>query len=429
MILKLKDVLPNPNRDLKANPLDAVKIDELVASINTTGFWDNVVVRKNKDGKYELAYGHHRLAAAIKAGLTEADFIVKKLDDELMIKVMDNENREAYGSSPLSLIESVKAVVKGLAEGRIKPFEIDPKVRKDAIRYAPSFVPGEGVGGTSPQMAYTAMSIAQFLGRTEQRDAKRIKPEDSIVAALNALHLIELGHLRSNELFKEKLVRAPEGNKATEVRIPLTTNELHTLTAERLRTEVKVQERRGKSAEEIAKLRQQQLEAQAKAKADEKQAEEERKTLLKKLADAQREENERKADALKAALKEKDERAKEKEALNQKRKKELEEKLEQKRAWEAQQRANDAYAPIRRDVEAMIGKLDTIVSERNPFREDVKSLAGRKGIKAEDRQRLRLAATAVANWYFDWVAPQFAPELKAEQKRAAESRKKPKGGK
>src|ERR1035438_9159850 len=103
MILKLKDILPNPNRDLKANPLDPAKIAELVASINTTGFWDNVVVRKNAAGKYELAYGHHRLAAAIEAGITEADFIVKSFDDELMIKVMDNENREAYGTSPLSL--------------------------------------------------------------------------------------------------------------------------------------------------------------------------------------------------------------------------------------------------------------------------------------------------------------------------------------
>src|ERR1035441_714855 len=120
MKLKFRDVLSNPYRDLKGNPLLKDKIAELVASINTTGFWDNVVVRKNKDGKYEMAYGHHRLAAAIEAGITEADFIVKTFDDELMIKVMDNENREAYGTSPLSLIESVRAVVKGLSEGRVK---------------------------------------------------------------------------------------------------------------------------------------------------------------------------------------------------------------------------------------------------------------------------------------------------------------------
>ena len=91
-------------------------------------------MRKNAQGRYECAYGHHRLAAAMQAGLIEADFIVKEFDDELMIKVMDNENREAYGTSPLSLIESVRAVVKGLADGRVKPFVIAKDIRKDAIR-------------------------------------------------------------------------------------------------------------------------------------------------------------------------------------------------------------------------------------------------------------------------------------------------------
>lgn len=431
MILKLKDILPNPNRDLKANPLDPVKITELVASINTTGFWDNVVVRKNKAGKYECAYGHHRLAAAIQAGLTEVDFIVKDFDDELMIKVMDNENREAYGTSPLSLIESVRAVVKGLADGRVKPFTLDGRERKDAIRYAPSFIPGVDVGGSSPQMAYTAMGVAKFLGRVEAKDAKRIRPEDSIIAALNALHLMELGKLKGSDLFKEKLVRAPEGKKATEVKVPLTTNELLTLTSDIKRDVDIVQERRGKSAEEIAKLDRERREAQVKAKADEKAAEEAHKALVKKLADAKREEDDRAADALKAKIKAEDARAKEKEALNKLRRAELDAQIQAKKDWEAAQRIQDAYLPIRRDVEAMIGKLETIVSERNPFREDVKSLSTRKGIKSEDRLRIRKALMDVSNWYADWAAPQFAPEMKAAQKRAVEARKatqsRPKG--
>src|ERR1035437_10086747 len=111
MKLKFKDVLPNPYRDLKGNPLLKEKIAELVASINTTGFWDNVVVRKNKAGKYELAYGHHRVQAAIEAGLESADFIVKVFTNAQMIQVMDGENRETYASSPASVNESVKAVV------------------------------------------------------------------------------------------------------------------------------------------------------------------------------------------------------------------------------------------------------------------------------------------------------------------------------
>src|ERR1700674_4155249 len=143
MKLKLKSILPNPFRDLKTNPLLEEKIADLMGSINLTGFWENVVVRKNTEGNYELSYGHHRLEAAIRSGITEADFIVKKFDDAKMIQVMDNETRETYGSTPQSLIESVKAVVQSLAKGTIPAFEIDPKGRKDTIRYAPSYAPGD----------------------------------------------------------------------------------------------------------------------------------------------------------------------------------------------------------------------------------------------------------------------------------------------
>jgi ParB-like chromosome segregation protein Spo0J len=412
--LKFKDVLPNPYRDLKGNPLLKDKIAELVASINTTGFWDNVVVRKNKAGKYELSYGHHRVAAAIEAGLTEADFIVKDLSDALMIQIMDNENREAYQSSPASVIEAVKAVVAALAEGTIPAFEVDTNTRKDTIRFAPSYVAGKEPARTD-EHPYTASLVSDFLGRSYNRE--RGGADTAVIAALNFLHLKELGAITNAVLVKDKQ--------------PISARKLFDITSDiKNRTEV-IQERRGKSAEEIAKLNAQRLEAQAKAKAEEKKAEDARKVLIKAEADARRAENERKADALAAERKEKDKRAQEKEILNKLRMAELDAQLKAKKEWEASQQVQDAYLPIRRDVEAMLGKLETIVSERNPFREQVKSLATRKGITAVDKQRLRVAVVAVADWYNDWIAPQFAPELRAAQKRAVDTRKanqlRPKG--
>ena len=72
MIIKFKDILPNPNRDLKFNPLDPVKVSALEASINSTGFWDNVVVRRcpTQPSKFEQAYGHQRVQAAARKGLS-----------------------------------------------------------------------------------------------------------------------------------------------------------------------------------------------------------------------------------------------------------------------------------------------------------------------------------------------------------------------
>src|ERR1035437_6163342 len=160
MKLKFKDVLSNPYRDLKGNPLRKEKIAELVASIKTTGFWDNVVVRKNKAGKYELAYGHHRVAAAIEAKEESADFIVKDLSDALMIQIMDNENREVYASSPKSMIEAVKAVVQALAVGSIEPFDLPLEKLGGNVRYAPLY------------------SLAHFSAKSdESRPERRSNPE------------------------------------------------------------------------------------------------------------------------------------------------------------------------------------------------------------------------------------------------------------
>src|ERR1035437_9448902 len=110
--IKLSDIEPNPNRDLKFNPLNPTKLNSLVNSINETGFWATVIVRPHpeKKGRYQLAFGHHRFQAAIQVGVKEADFVVEDLDDSMMLKKMEQENQEEYRSCPLSLLETCKAV-------------------------------------------------------------------------------------------------------------------------------------------------------------------------------------------------------------------------------------------------------------------------------------------------------------------------------
>jgi len=231
-----------------------------------------------------------------------------------------------------------------------------------------------------------------------------LRVSETLEAALNFLLLKELGVVNNSVLVKDGK--------------PVSASKLYEITSDLKQRTEKIQERRGKTQAELAELREKQLAAQIKAKDDEQKAEAERKALVKKLADAQRAENERKADALKAELKAKDERAKEKEALNKLRMAELDAQLEAKKQWEKEQRVQDDYAPVRRDVETMMTKLETIVSEKNPFREQVKALAYNKKLLATDRLRLRKAVMAVSNWYADWVVPQFSPELKAMQKQA-----------
>ena len=47
---KIKDIRPNPFRQLDRYPLNQVKVDALRGSILTTGFWENIVARV-RDGE------------------------------------------------------------------------------------------------------------------------------------------------------------------------------------------------------------------------------------------------------------------------------------------------------------------------------------------------------------------------------------------
>ena len=62
MTVKVKDVSPNPYRNIEHYPLNKDKIIALTQSIEKTGFWDNLVARE-VNGKIEIAYGHHRIEA------------------------------------------------------------------------------------------------------------------------------------------------------------------------------------------------------------------------------------------------------------------------------------------------------------------------------------------------------------------------------
>lgn len=117
MKVQLKDIKPNPFRHLESYPIDQEKVKRLRQSIKHTGFWDNIVGRK-KDGIIEIAYGHHRVEALKKEfpSTHVINIIDRDLDDGMMIKIMADENDEAYTLSPAVIHETIKAVIKYLED-------------------------------------------------------------------------------------------------------------------------------------------------------------------------------------------------------------------------------------------------------------------------------------------------------------------------
>ena len=117
MKIKIKDLRPNPFRDMKNYPINEQKVESLVNSINQTGFWDNILARK-ENGQIQIAYGHHRLLALRKVmkGTDEVDIPIKSLDDANMLKIMANENMDEWKTNPAVIDETVKAAKKFLEE-------------------------------------------------------------------------------------------------------------------------------------------------------------------------------------------------------------------------------------------------------------------------------------------------------------------------
>lgn len=121
MIVQVKDLKPNPFRDLDRYEVDSYKVDALVTSIKETSFWDNILAR-SVDGKYEIAYGHHRLFAIQKVGLKEIDIPVRDLDDPKMLQIMCQENLDEWKLNPAVIKESVR-VTKEYLDGELEKYE------------------------------------------------------------------------------------------------------------------------------------------------------------------------------------------------------------------------------------------------------------------------------------------------------------------
>lgn len=171
MKIKIKDLYPNPYRDMDNYPINREKVETLKASIKQTGFWDNIVARE-KDGKIQIAYGHHRLTALREAlpWDTVVDIPVRELSDSTMIQIMANENMQEYSTSPATIDETVKVAKKFLEE--------NPEELKKYQKYKQSILAVAG--------------IAAFLNW----DYKRVG------ASLDRLNLIESGTVSKQAINK-----------------------------------------------------------------------------------------------------------------------------------------------------------------------------------------------------------------------------------
>ena len=195
-LVKIRDIHPNPFRHSERYPIKSEKVAALRESMRSTDYWGNILARK-KNGKIEIAYGHHRLIA-LKAEFApdhKVELIIRDLDDDKMLEIMARENMEVWKTSAAVALETVRATVEAYAAEIISLSPPRQKTPRNQIRYAPSFILGD-VGSAGNKHPYTAATIGERLGWLYGTDRQPARP---LKNALSALGLIETGILKESD--------------------------------------------------------------------------------------------------------------------------------------------------------------------------------------------------------------------------------------
>ena len=167
LTVPLESIDSNPFRDLATYPFLEHKVASLQRSIKTVGLWEGVIARQVGE-RYQTAFGHHRIEAARRQGLTEATIILRTLDDKQMLQFMGRENMSDYNADFLTMLETWDA--------------------------AASYLPSKDGKSVQP------IVIADLLGWTQLRRPDNIQM-DRTAEACNSTHkLLQDGHLKREDL-------------------------------------------------------------------------------------------------------------------------------------------------------------------------------------------------------------------------------------
>lgn len=141
MEIRINQLIPNPFRNIKQYPINRDKVKALSRSIDDTGFWDNILARESptEKAKYEIAYGHHRWKALHKLYGEDSrkiiDIPIKDLDDEMMLKIMANENATDWSMDTTVIVETVRVTENYLKDKSNIGFPENQRAREQITKF------------------------------------------------------------------------------------------------------------------------------------------------------------------------------------------------------------------------------------------------------------------------------------------------------
>ncbi|XBG80567.1 ParB/RepB/Spo0J family partition protein [Enterococcus cecorum] len=118
--VKKEEVLDLPLNELRPNPyqprktFDEQSLKELTNSIERSGVFQPIIVRRSQIKGYEIIAGERRFRASKLAGKTNIPAIIRNFDEEMMMQIAVLENLQREDLNPLEEAEAYDMLMKNL---------------------------------------------------------------------------------------------------------------------------------------------------------------------------------------------------------------------------------------------------------------------------------------------------------------------------
>jgi len=196
--MSLELIVPNPTQPRQE--FSEVELNSLATSIKESGLLQPLLVRKGKDGKYEIVAGERRWRASKLAGLTEVPVIIKDINDKETLALAIVENVQRENLNPMEEAEAYNRLINEHGENiyTIAKFVGKSESYVSNIMRLLDLAPDvqEMVRGGSLTAGHGRALVSTGDFKTQREFAKKILREGLSVRALEKW--------RSNEINRER---------------------------------------------------------------------------------------------------------------------------------------------------------------------------------------------------------------------------------
>jgi len=106
--------LIEPNKEQPRTRFDDEKLGELTQSIKENGIIQPIILRRNKNNKYEIVAGERRWRAAQKAGFKKIPAVIREVSDEKLLELALIENIQRHELNSMEEARAYQKLIKTL---------------------------------------------------------------------------------------------------------------------------------------------------------------------------------------------------------------------------------------------------------------------------------------------------------------------------